>query len=112
MRRALCRSSVQRLLKENTFLSRVVKIDEERGHRVITSGPYAIVRHPMYSAVAVILFAFPIALGSWLAVAPAAAMVILLIVRTVLEDRTLHEELSGYSEYAKATPHRLVPWIW
>lgn len=73
------------VMKENTYLSRVVKIDEERGHHVIATGPYAFVRHPMYSAVVVMLLAFPIALGSWLGLAPAAAMVILLIVRTALD---------------------------
>lgn len=100
------------VMKENTYLSRVVKIDEARGHHVITTGPYAFVRHPMYTAVTAMLLAFPIALGSWVAVAPAAAMVILLIVRTSLEDRTLHQELPGYPEYAQKTRYRLIPGIW
>ena len=99
-------------MKENTYLSRVVKIDVERGHELITTGPYAFVRHPMYSAVIVMLLAFPIALGSWIALAPAVAMTLLWIVRTALEDRTLHQELADDPAYAQRTRYRLVPGIW
>lgn len=100
------------VMYENTFLSPVVKIDDERGHQVITTGPYALVRHPMYSAIIILLFALPVALGSRFGLIPAALMAALLIVRTYLEDRTLHEELSGYPEYAKTTRYRLIPGIW
>ncbi len=100
------------VMKENTFLSRVVKIDVDRGHRVATTGPYAYVRHPMYSAVLVLLLAFPLALGSLAAFVPAIAMVALLVARTALEDAALHDELDGYRAYAKTTRHRLIPWIW
>ena len=100
------------IMHENTYLSRVVKIDEERGHQVITTGPYALVRHPMYSAVIVLVFAVPMALGSRFGLIPAVLMAVLMIVRTVFEDRTLHTELTGYPEYAKQTPYRLFPGIW
>lgn len=100
------------VMRENTYLSRVVKIDEERGHRVITTGPYALVRHPMYSAVIVLVFAVPLALGSRYGLIPAALTVALLTVRTWLEDRTLHAELPGYPEYARKTRYRLIPGIW
>jgi protein-S-isoprenylcysteine O-methyltransferase Ste14 len=98
--------------RENTYLSRVVKIAEERGHEVITTGPYARVRHPMYSGVIILVLAVPVALGSRFGLIPAALMVALVIVRTYLEDRTLHGELPGYPEYARETPYRLVPGIW
>lgn len=100
------------VMRENTFLSRVVKIDKARGHQVITSGPYAIVRHPMYTAVIVMVFAMPLALGSRYGLIPAAVMAALIVVRTVLEDRELYAELAGYSEYAQATRYRLVPGLW
>ena len=100
------------VMRENTFLSQVVKIDEARGHQVISTGPYAWVRHPMYTVVIVLLFAVPVALGSRFALVLALFLTLLLIVRTYLEDRTLHAELEGYPEYAKQTPHRLIPGIW
>jgi protein-S-isoprenylcysteine O-methyltransferase Ste14 len=100
------------VMRENTYLSQVVKIDEERGHTVITTGPYALVRHPMYIVVFVLLFAVPVALGSRFALILAMFLTVLLIVRTYLEDRTLHAELEGYPEYAKKTPYRLIPGIW
>ena len=100
------------VMRENTYLSRIVKIDDERGHQVVTTGPYTLVRHPMYSAVIALLFAVPVALGSRFALIPAALMAALLIVRTYLEDRTLHAELPGYPAYAKETRYRLIPGIW
>lgn len=100
------------VMRENTFLSQVVKIDEDRGHQVISTGPYALVRHPMYSVVIVLLFATPIALGSRYALLLAVFLTMLLIIRTYLEDRTLHAELAGYSDYAQKTRYRLIPGIW
>ena len=100
------------VMRENTYLAQVVKIDKERGHQVITTGPYAFVRHPMYTIVIVLLYAAPVALGSRYAVILAAFMTILLVIRTSLEDRTLQAELAGYPEYARQTPYRLIPGIW
>jgi protein-S-isoprenylcysteine O-methyltransferase Ste14 len=100
------------VMKTNTYLSQVVKIDKARGHQVITTGPYAVVRHPMYTIAIVLLFAIPVALGSRYALIPAALLALLLIVRTYFEDRTLHLELEGYPEYAKQTPYRLIPGVW
>lgn len=100
------------VMRENTYLSPVVKIDRERGHHVITTGPYAYVRHPMYVAVIVMLVCMPVALGSLLSLIPAALMNILIVIRTYLEDRTLHDELPGYPEYARITRYRLVPGLW
>ena len=100
------------VMRENTYLSQVVKIDNERGHQVITSGPYAIVRHPMYLVVIVLLFAVPVALGSRYSLILALILTLLIIVRTYFEDQTLHEELQGYPEYAKKTTYRLMPGVW
>jgi len=79
---------------------------------VVTTGPYAWVRHPMYTIMIILLFAVPIALGSRYALILAAFLTVLLVIRTYLEDRTLHSELKGYPEYAKRTHYRLIPGIW
>ena len=100
------------VMRENTYLAQVVKIDKEREHKVITTGPYALVRHPMYTIVIVLLFAVPVALGSRYALILAVFLTALLVVRTYLEDRTLHAELAGYPEYARQTLYRLIPGIW
>lgn len=100
------------VMRENTYLSQVVKIDKDRDHKAVTSGPYALIRHPMYTVVIVLLFALPVALGSRFALILAVFLTLLLIIRTYCEDRTLHEELKGYPEYAKQTRYRLIPGIW
>ena len=100
------------VMRENPYLSQVVKIDKDRGHKVVTTGPYALVRHPMYTVAIVLLFAVPVALGSRFALILAVFLTLLLIIRTYLEDRTLHAELEGYPEYAKQTRYRLIPGIW
>jgi protein-S-isoprenylcysteine O-methyltransferase Ste14 len=100
------------IMRENTYLSPVVKIDKERSHQVVTTGPYALVRHPMYTVVIVLLFAVPMALGSRFALILSLFLTLMLIIRTYFEDRTLHEELEDYSTYAKQTRYRLIPGIW
>ena len=100
------------VMATNTYLSRVVKIDEARGHTVITDGPYRFVRHPMYTAVSITIIAMPLALGSIFGLVPAVLMLALMVLRTAKEDRMLHEELEGYAEYAAATRYRLIPGIW
>ena len=100
------------VMRENTFLSRVVEIQKERGHRVITTGPYRYVRHPMYVGVIILFFSIPISLGSLWTLIPTAALTVLIIVRTYLEDKMLHSELEGYEEYAEKVQYRLVPGIW
>jgi protein-S-isoprenylcysteine O-methyltransferase Ste14 len=100
------------VMRENTYLAQVVKIDKVRGHHVITTGPYALVRHPMYTIIIILLFAVPVALGSRFALFLAVFLTVLLIIRTYLEDRTLHAELQGYPEYAKQTRYKLIPGLW
>jgi len=99
-------------MKENAFLSDVVRIQEDRGHTVCTKGPYKYVRHPMYVGVILIIVCFPFSLGSLYALIPAFVIVILFFIRTALEDKTLQEELSGYKEYAQKVRYRLIPGIW
>ncbi len=96
----------------NQFFSSVVRIQTDRGHTVITTGPYRFVRHPGYTGGIVSYLATPVALGSLWALIPAGLTVLLLVVRTALEDRTLQKELSGYKEYTQQTRHRLLPGIW
>jgi protein-S-isoprenylcysteine O-methyltransferase Ste14 len=97
---------------ENRFFSALVRIQEERGHSVIDSGPYAVVRHPGY--VGAILFDVGSALlldSAW-ALVPAIFTLIVLVIRTAREDAVLHEKLAGYAEYAQRTRYRLLPGIW
>jgi len=99
------------VLRENAYLSRVVEVRPEAGHRVVSTGPYAVVRHPMYAGYIVWLLAVPIALGSLPALAPATLLATAIVVRTVLEDHTLHAELPGYAEYAAKVRWRLLPHV-
>lgn len=96
----------------NTFFSAVVRIQKERGHTVVTGGPYRFVRHPGYSGMLLYSLATPVLFGSWWAFLPAILLVIVLVIRTVLEDRTLQTELPGYADYARRTPYRLIPGLW
>ncbi len=101
------------VMLSNPFLSSFVRIQDDRGHQVASSGPYRYVRHPMYVGV-VLLFgvATPLLLGSWWALVPGAVIAVIFVVRTALEDRTLRAELPGYAEYAQRVRYRLVPGVW
>ena len=96
----------------NPHFELLARIQTDRGHRVVTSGPYRIVRHPGYLAAIVGAWTAPLILGSLWAFAPVAAAALLFTVRTALEDRTLREGLGGYREYASRTRYRLLPGIW
>ena len=98
------------VLKTNTFASRVIEV--EQGQQVITSGPYALVRHPMYLAMILMMTASPIALGSYWAALPALVFIILLAVRAKNEEELLVHELKGYREYMQKTRYRLFPGVW
>jgi protein-S-isoprenylcysteine O-methyltransferase Ste14 len=100
------------VMRENTYLSRVVEIQKEKGHKVITTGPYRYVRHPMYGAVIIQLICVPLALGSLLALIPAAFLIMLMVIRTHLEDETLQLELEGYKAYSEKVKFKLFPGIW
>jgi len=96
----------------NRFFSAVVRIQKDRGHTVVTSGPYRFVRHPAYLGGLVTAFASAVALDSLWTLIPAGLTALLYIVRTALEDKTLCEELPGYAEYAQQARYRLLPGIW
>jgi protein-S-isoprenylcysteine O-methyltransferase Ste14 len=96
----------------NPHLEATVRIQEDRGHRVVSSGPYRFVRHPMYVGLVLQQTGFALLLGSVWASVPVAVIVVALVVRTALEDRTLREELPGYAEYARQTRFRLLPLVW
>jgi protein-S-isoprenylcysteine O-methyltransferase Ste14 len=96
----------------NKFFEPSVRIQTDRGHRVIDVGPYAIIRHPGYAFGFLLFLGMPLALGSLWALIPAVILCPLLVVRTVLEDRTLQNELPGYKEYALRVRYRLVPGVW
>jgi len=96
----------------NKFFAKFVQIQTDREHIVITNGPYAYVRHPGYAGSVLAFISLPVALGSLWALLPASAGLSLWVVRTYLEDRTLHRELDGYSQYASRVRWRLMPGIW
>jgi len=100
------------VMATNTFLSTFVRIQDERGHTTVTSGPYRFVRHPMYAGILLMSWGMPLLLGSWWALIPGVLNIVLFFIRTSLEDKTLQEELPGYKEYVEKVRYRLVPGIW
>ena len=98
--------------RANTYLASTVRIQDERGHRVVSAGPYAAIRHPMYAGMILFDLCLPLLLGSWWGLAVSGVMITLVVVRTALEDRTLRSELPGYADYARRVRFRLVPGIW
>jgi len=99
-------------LAENRFFSSVVRIQTDRGHVVCDSGPYQFVRHPGYAGNILSLFGIVLALSSVWTLIPAVVATIIAVIRTVLEDQTLQEELPGYRDYARRVRYRLIPWIY
>jgi protein-S-isoprenylcysteine O-methyltransferase Ste14 len=96
----------------NQFFSSRVRIQTDRGHYVITTGPYRFFRHPGYTGAIIIISASAVLLGSLYALIPAGITIILLIIRTYLEDITLQKQLPCYTDYVQKTPYRLIPYIW
>jgi protein-S-isoprenylcysteine O-methyltransferase Ste14 len=96
----------------NAYFSAVVRIQRDRGQTVVSSGPYAAVRHPAYAAGIISSLAAPLALDAVWALVPALLMIIVLVVRTALEDQMLQRELPGYRDYAARVRYRLLPGIW
>jgi protein-S-isoprenylcysteine O-methyltransferase Ste14 len=97
---------------ENSFAAPVVKVQAARHHRVISSGPYAFVRHPMYSGIMLFFVGVPLLLGSWWGVAIAPVFAILFAIRARIEERALVEGLPDYADYAARVRYRLVPGLW
>ena len=94
---------------ENRFFSSVTRIQMDRGHIVCDSGPYRIVRHPGYAGNIPPLAGIALALGSVWTLIPVIIALIIAVIRTILEDQTLHQELPGYREYANRVRYRLIP---
>lgn len=99
-------------LIENRFFSSTVRIQTDRGHSVCDSGPYLVVRHPGYAGNLLALPGMVLAFGSMWILIPATVALIIALIRTALEDRTLQEELPGYQDYAQRVRYRLIPWIY
>jgi protein-S-isoprenylcysteine O-methyltransferase Ste14 len=97
---------------ENPYFEPTVRLQEDRGHQVVTTGPYSLVRHPGYLSGILWAFSIPLMIGSLYTFAPVILYSALMILRTYLEDRILHEELTGYAEYADGVRYRLFPGVW
>lgn len=109
---ALAAALIAWAMRSNRFFSSVVRIQKERGHTVIDSGPYRFIRHPGYAGSAVFILVTPLTLESFWALAPAAATALVMVFRTMMEDLALQQELEGYADYARRVPYRLLPAIW
>lgn len=109
---AACMAIWALAMHENKFFSSVIRIQRERGHRVIDTGPYRVVRHPGYAAALTIPIWSGLALGSGWSLVPSAFMVLLFVRRIVMEDRILQDQLDGYRDYAQRVRYRVVPGLW
>ncbi len=96
--------------RENSYSRATIDVSAEQ--RVITSGPYRVVRHPLYAGASVLIFFTPIALGSWVAVPFAISLILVVVARLLDEERFLSANLSGYEEYRQKVCYRLIPFIW
>jgi protein-S-isoprenylcysteine O-methyltransferase Ste14 len=96
----------------NAFFSHIVRIQTDREHAVVSSGPYRFIRHPGYLGAIITEIGLAVLLGSWWGLAASGLCVVFFITRTSLEDRTLRIELPGYGEYARQVKFRLIPGIW
>lgn len=101
-----------RAMRENRFFSAVVRIQSDRGQRVIETGPYSVVRHPGYAGLVIVPPLSGLALGSWSAVATGLIISALVLRRVLFEDAFLRANLEGYVAYAGRVPHRLIPGVW
>jgi len=108
----LCTLFTMSVFRENSFAAPVVKLQAERAQRVISTGPYAHVRHPMYSGMILFFTGVPLLLGSWWGLAMIPLFLVLFAVRIGIEERTLREGLPGYTDYAARVRYRLLPGVW
>ncbi|KYG20433.1 isoprenylcysteine carboxyl methyltransferase [Bradyrhizobium sp. AT1] len=100
------------VFRENSFAAPVVKLQAERAQHVISSGPYAHVRHPMYSGMILFFTGVPLLLGSWWGLVMVPVFAALFAIRIGIEERTLREGLPGYADYASRVRYRLLPGVW
>ena len=108
----VCNVVTWQVFKVNSFAAPVVRVQNERKQKVISTGVYAYVRHPMYAGALFFLFGVPLLLGSWLGLMVAPLMVSILAVRIAKEEGMLRKELEGYEEYAQRVRWRLIPRVW
>ena len=108
----LCFFVIARAARANRFFSSVVRIQTERGHRVVETGPYATIRHPGYAAMLPLVQFSALAMGSWLAFVAAFVYSALVLRRVAFEDAYLHQNLAGYATYARRVRFRLIPGVW
>lgn len=95
---------------ENSFTSAIIEVSSEQ--RVISTGPYSLVRHPMYSGAMLLLIFTPLALGSWIGLPMALPVIFVIVARLLNEEKFLQSNLPGYEEYRRKVPHRLIPFVW
>jgi protein-S-isoprenylcysteine O-methyltransferase Ste14 len=100
------------VFRENSFAAPLVKVQAERGHHVISTGPYAWVRHPMYSSSMLFFIGVPLLLGSWWGVLMSPLFILLFAIRAGIEERALIAGLPGYADYTRRVRYRLVPGLW
>jgi protein-S-isoprenylcysteine O-methyltransferase Ste14 len=100
------------VFRENSYLSATVRVQEERGQTVITTGPYHYVRHPMYAGGLFMFLGTPLLLGSWYGFLLILLFLPAFLVRAVLEERTLLQEFPGYDAYMTQVKYRLIPYVW
>ena len=98
------------VFRENSYTSRIVEVVE--GQKVVTTGPYSLVRHPMYAGLVLMYLSTPIALGSFWALGFFVPVIVLIVVRALDEERVLVRDLEGYKEYTRMVRYRLVPGVW
>lgn len=98
--------------RENSFAAPVIKIQEQRGQHVIDTGPYGLVRHPMYAGAALYMLGMPLLLGSWLGLILLPLMFVALIVRIFIEEDALRKGLQGYDDYTGRVRYRVIPGVW
>ena len=98
--------------RENSFAAPVIKIQEQRGQRVIDTGPYSVVRHPMYAGGALYMLGMPLLLGSWLGLIVLPLLLAALTLRIFIEEDALRIGLRGYDEYTRRVRHRVIPGVW
>jgi protein-S-isoprenylcysteine O-methyltransferase Ste14 len=99
-------------LRENSYAAAVVKVQNERGQKTVSTGPYRHVRHPLYTSAVLYFLGAPLLLGSWCGLALAPLLIAAVAFRAVMEERMLSAELEGYAAYAARVRWRLVPLIW
>ena len=105
-------AGMYRIFQENAFLAPVVKLQQDRGQTVVSTGPYSIVRHPMYATALLYFISMALLLGSWYGILVSLFLDIALVFRTFMEDRLLQRELPGYVDYTVRVRYRLIPHVW